>query len=43
MITLKKDIIEENIIQKFTLKNIHETRNYFTEQIKQIDLMSRST
>ena len=41
MITLKKDIVEENIIKKFTLKNIHETKNYFIEQIKQIDLMSK--
>ena len=41
MITLKKDILEENIIQEFRLKNIHETRNYFIEQINEIDLMSK--
>ena len=32
---------EENISQEFKLKNIDETRNYFLEQIKQNELMSR--
>ena len=29
IITLKKHIVRENISQKFRLKNIDETRNYF--------------
>ena len=29
--------------QKFRLKNIDETRNYFLEEIKQNELMSKST
>ena len=32
---------EENINRKFRLKNIDETRNYFLEEIKQNELMSR--
>ena len=32
---------EENISQEFRLKNIDETRNYFHEEIKQNELMSR--
>ena len=31
---------KENISQEFRLKNIDETRNYFVEEIEQIDLMS---
>ena len=31
---------EEIINQKFRLKNIEETRNYFLEEIKQNKLMS---
>ena len=34
-------MIEENISQKFRLKNIDETRNYFPEEIEQNNLMSR--
>ena len=36
-----KNIAEENISQEFRLKNIDETRNYFHEEIKQNELMSR--
>ena len=32
---------EENKSQEFRLKNIHETRNYFLEEIKQNELMSK--
>ena len=32
---------KENIIQEFKLKNIVETRNYFIEEIKQNELMSK--
>ena len=28
-------MVEENLSQKFKLKNINETRNYFIEEIKQ--------
>ena len=31
----KKNIVEKNISQKFKLKNINETRNYFIEEINQ--------
>ena len=34
-------MVEENIIQEFRLKNIDETRNYFLEEIKQNELMSK--
>ena len=34
-------MVKENIIQEFRLKNINETRNYFLEEIKQNELMSR--
>ena len=34
-------MVEENISQEFRLKNIDETRNYFLEEIKQNELMSR--
>ena len=34
-------MIEENISQKFRLKNIDEIRNYFFEEIEQNELMSR--
>ena len=36
-----KNMVEENIGQEFTLQNIDETRNYFLEEIKQNELMSR--
>ena len=32
---------EENVSQKLRLKNIVETRNYFIEEIKQNELMSK--
>ena len=32
---------EENINQKFRLKNIGETRNYFIKEINQNELMSK--
>ena len=32
---------EENISQEFRLKNIDETRNYFIEEIKQHESMSK--
>ena len=34
-------MVEENISQKFRLKNTGETRNYFLEDIKHNELMSR--
>ena len=34
-------MVEENISQEFRLKNKDETRNYFLEQIKQNELMSK--
>ena len=34
-------MVEGNIRQKFRLKNIDETRNYFLEEIRQNELMSR--
>ena len=34
-------MVEESISHKFRLKNIDETRNYFVEEIKQNELMSR--
>ena len=34
-------MVEENISQEFRLKNIDETRNYFLEERKQNELMSR--
>ena len=34
-------MVEENISQEFRLKNVDETRNYFLEEIKQNELMSR--
>ena len=34
-------MVEENINQEFKLKNIDETRNYFLEEIKQNELMSK--
>ena len=36
-----KNMVEENISQEFRLKNIDETRNYFLEEMKQNELMSR--
>ena len=32
---------EENISQKFSLKNIDETKKYFIEEIKQYELISK--
>ena len=32
---------EENIRQEFRFKNVDETRNYFLEEIKQNELMSK--
>ena len=32
---------QENLSQEFSLKNIDEKRNYFLEEIKQIELMSK--
>ena len=32
----------ENISQEFRLKNIDETRNYFLEEVKQNELMSKN-
>ena len=34
-------MVEENLSQEFRLKNIDETINYFLEEIKQNELMSR--
>ena len=34
-------MVEENISQEFRLKNVDETRNYFLEEIKQNELMSK--
>ena len=34
-------MVEENISQEFRLKSIDETRNYFLEEIKQNELMSK--
>ena len=34
-------MVEENISQEFRWKNIDETRNYFLEEIKQNELMSK--
>ena len=34
-------MVEENIRQEFRLKNKDEARNYFLEEIKQNELMSR--
>ena len=34
-------MVEENMSQEFRLKKKDETRNYFLEQIKQNELMSK--
>ena len=34
-------MVEENISEKFGLKNVDETINYFPEEIEQNELMSR--
>ena len=34
-------MFEENISQEFRLKNIDERRNYFIEELKQNELMSK--
>ena len=36
-----KNMVEENISQKFRLKNIDEINNYFLEEIEQNELMRR--
>ena len=36
-----ENVVEENIIQEFRLKNINETRNYFVEETEQNKLMSK--
>ena len=36
-----KNMAEENISQEFILKNINKTRNYFLEEIKQNELISK--
>ena len=41
MITLKKNMVKENVSRELTLKNIDERKNYFIEEINQNDLMSR--
>ena len=33
---------EENICEEFRLKNMDETRNYFLEEVKQNELMSKN-
>ena len=37
----QKSMIEENIIQEFRFKEIDEQRNYFIEEIKQNELISK--
>ena len=37
----EKYIYAETITQEFRLKNTYETRHYFIEEIKQIDLVSK--
>ena len=39
---IPKDMAEENIGQKFRLKIIDKTRNYFVEEIKQNELTSKT-
>ena len=34
-------MVEKNISQEFRLKNIDKTRNYFLEEIKQNELISK--
>ena len=34
---------KENLSQKFRLRNIYEIRNYFLEEIKQNELMTKIT
>ena len=33
---------EKNLSQEFKLKNINETKNYFLQEIKQNELMSKT-
>ena len=33
---------EENVSQEFRLKNVDETRNYFLEEVKQNELISKN-
>ena len=35
-------MVEENINNEFRLKDIDEIRNYFLEEIKQIELLSKN-
>ena len=35
-------MVEENISHEIRLKSINETRNYFMEEIKQIDIISKN-
>ena len=35
-------MVEENLTQKFRLKNIDETKNFFLEEIEQNELISRN-
>ena len=37
-----KNMVEENVNREFRLKNIDETRNYFTEEINRNILMSKN-
>ena len=37
-----KNMVEENVNREFRLKNIDETRNYFTEEINRTILMSKN-
>ena len=39
---LPKDMVEVNIGQKFRLKEIDKIRNYFIEEIKQNELISKT-
>ena len=36
-----KNLVDKNTSQEFRLKNIDETRNYFLEEIKKNELMSK--
>ena len=39
---MPKNVAEENISQEFRLKEINKTRNYFIEEIKQNELISKN-
>ena len=34
-------MVKENIVQEFRLKNMDETKNFFTEEIQQNEIMSK--